>query len=140
MLDLRADAFESGTTLCRRIRETHPVPIIMVTAKSTENDVIVGPHTRPMSCCRVSTRPLLRIRYSSTSNSLSGNAVRTPSMRTSFRETHPVPIIMVTAKSTENDVIVGLEIGADDYVTKPSCHRWRGCGGSRSTIQDRCPR
>ena len=40
-----------------------------------------------------------------------------------IRETHPVPIIMVTAKSTENEVIVGLEIGADDYVTKPYSFR-----------------
>lgn len=30
-----------------------------------------------------------------------------------------VPIIMVTAKSAEIDTVVGLEIGADDYVTKP---------------------
>lgn len=30
-----------------------------------------------------------------------------------------VPIIMVTAKDTEIDKVVGLEIGADDYVTKP---------------------
>jgi phosphate regulon transcriptional regulator PhoB len=30
-----------------------------------------------------------------------------------------VPIIMLTAKSQESDKIVGLEIGADDYVTKP---------------------
>lgn len=30
-----------------------------------------------------------------------------------------VPIIMVTAKSTEIDTVVGLEVGADDYVTKP---------------------
>ncbi len=30
-----------------------------------------------------------------------------------------VPIIMVTAKSGEVDTVVGLEIGADDYVTKP---------------------
>ncbi|MCL5047186.1 MAG: response regulator transcription factor [Firmicutes bacterium] len=30
-----------------------------------------------------------------------------------------VPIIMLTAKSTEIDTVVGLEIGADDYVTKP---------------------
>ena len=30
-----------------------------------------------------------------------------------------VPIIMVTAKSTEIDTVVGLEIGADDYVAKP---------------------
>ena len=30
-----------------------------------------------------------------------------------------VPIIMVTAKGTEIDAVVGLEVGADDYVTKP---------------------
>jgi two-component system response regulator RegX3 len=30
-----------------------------------------------------------------------------------------VPIIMVTAKSAEIDAVVGLEVGADDYITKP---------------------
>lgn len=30
-----------------------------------------------------------------------------------------VPIIMVTAKGTEIDTVVGLEVGADDYVSKP---------------------
>src|SRR5260370_764456 len=30
-----------------------------------------------------------------------------------------LPIIMVTAKSTETDKVVGLELGADDYMTKP---------------------
>jgi two-component system phosphate regulon response regulator PhoB len=30
-----------------------------------------------------------------------------------------IPIIMVTAKSEETDVIVGLTLGADDYITKP---------------------
>ena len=36
-----------------------------------------------------------------------------------LRTKSKVPIIMVTAKSTEVDVVVGLEVGADDYVTKP---------------------
>jgi two-component system phosphate regulon response regulator PhoB len=35
------------------------------------------------------------------------------------RRTARVPIIMVTAKGEESDVVVGLELGADDYVTKP---------------------
>ncbi|HEY5502329.1 MAG TPA: response regulator transcription factor, partial [Candidatus Anoxymicrobiaceae bacterium] len=35
------------------------------------------------------------------------------------RAASSVPIIMVTAKDSEMDEIVGLEIGADDYVTKP---------------------
>jgi two-component system response regulator RegX3 len=36
-----------------------------------------------------------------------------------IRSESNVPIIMVTAKDTELDKVVGLEIGADDYVTKP---------------------
>ena len=35
------------------------------------------------------------------------------------RITAAIPIIMLTAKSQESDKIVGLELGADDYVTKP---------------------
>ena len=30
-----------------------------------------------------------------------------------------VPIMMMTAKSDENDIVMGLEVGADDYITKP---------------------
>ncbi len=35
------------------------------------------------------------------------------------RKTAPIPVIILTAKSQESDKIVGLELGADDYVTKP---------------------
>ena len=35
------------------------------------------------------------------------------------RATSDVPIIMLTAKDTEIDKVIGFEIGADDYVTKP---------------------
>jgi two-component system response regulator RegX3 len=37
----------------------------------------------------------------------------------SIRARSSVPIIMVTAKGTEIDTVVGLEVGADDYVAKP---------------------
>ena len=37
-----------------------------------------------------------------------------------LKETHPeLPIVMLTAKSQEADIITGLDLGADDYITKP---------------------
>ncbi|OAN47467.1 DNA-binding response regulator [Chloroflexus islandicus] len=36
-----------------------------------------------------------------------------------LRERSPVPVLMLTARSEEVDRVLGLEIGADDYVTKP---------------------
>ena len=36
-----------------------------------------------------------------------------------LRSRSTVPIIMVTAKGSEIDTVVGLEVGADDYVSKP---------------------
>lgn len=40
-----------------------------------------------------------------------------------IRSESSVPIIMLTAKDTEVDKVVGLELGADDYVTKPYSSR-----------------
>lgn len=40
-----------------------------------------------------------------------------------MRAKHSIPIIMVTAKDSELDKVVGLELGADDYVTKPFSNR-----------------
>lgn len=36
-----------------------------------------------------------------------------------IRKTHDMPIVMLTAKDSEIDKVLGLELGADDYVTKP---------------------
>ena len=58
-----------------------------------------------------------------------------------LRKISQVPIIMVTAKGAEIDTVVGLEVGADDYVTKPyrmrelvarmrAVMRRQGAGGS----------
>jgi len=40
-----------------------------------------------------------------------------------IRSTSAVPIIMLTAKDSEVDIVVGLELGADDYITKPYSSR-----------------
>ncbi|EDB2680069.1 response regulator transcription factor [Listeria monocytogenes] len=39
------------------------------------------------------------------------------------RKKYDMPIIMVTAKDSEIDKVIGLELGADDYVTKPFSNR-----------------
>ncbi|HJR26845.1 MAG TPA: response regulator transcription factor [Acidimicrobiales bacterium] len=64
-----------------------------------------------------------------------------------LRRRSQVPIIMVTAKGGEIDTVVGLEVGADDYVTKPyrlrelvarmrAVLRRRAAEGSTSTLSD----
>ena len=40
-----------------------------------------------------------------------------------LRQRSSVPVIMLTAKDAEIDKVVGLELGADDYVTKPYSSR-----------------
>jgi len=55
-----------------------------------------------------------------------------------IRARSSVPIIMVTAKSTEIDTVVGLEVGADDYVAKP--YRLRELVSRMRAVLRRAPR
>ena len=47
-----------------------------------------------------------------------------------LRSRSSVPVIMVTARDSEIDKVVGLELGADDYVTKPYSARANSLRGS----------
>ncbi len=55
-----------------------------------------------------------------------------------IRKKSQVPIIMVTAKGAEIDTVVGLELGADDYVTKP--YRLRELVARMRAVLRRAPR
>ena len=55
-----------------------------------------------------------------------------------LRKKSRVPIIMVTAKGAEIDTVVGLEVGADDYVTKP--YRLRELVARMRAVLRRSPR
>jgi len=55
-----------------------------------------------------------------------------------LRKRTQVPIIMVTAKGAEIDTVVGLEVGADDYVTKP--YRLRELVARMRAVLRRAPR
>jgi DNA-binding response OmpR family regulator len=62
-----------------------------------------------------------------------------------LRNMHRMGIIMVTARTEETDKIIGLEVGADDYITKPFSlrelvARIRGCAGSKDgrALRRRC--
>jgi two-component system response regulator RegX3 len=55
-----------------------------------------------------------------------------------LRSRSRVPIIMVTAKGSEIDTVVGLEVGADDYVTKP--YRLRELVARMRAVLRRSPR
>ncbi len=54
-----------------------------------------------------------------------------------LRKKSRVPIIMVTAKGAEIDTVVGLEVGADDYVTKP--YRMRELVARMRAVMRRAP-
>ena len=54
-----------------------------------------------------------------------------------IRSRWPIPVILLTARSEESDRIVGLELGADDYVTKPFSPRELVLGARRAAARRR---
>lgn len=52
-------------------------------------------------------------------------------------DTRRVPVILISAKSTELDRVRGLEIGADDYITKSFRRYGTDCEGQSSSSQNR---
>ncbi len=79
------------------------------------------------SCCLANTAPTRRIRESLLGkinpdlvllDLMLPNVPGTEVCR-QLRARSTVPIIMLTAKDSEVDIVVGLELGADDYITKP---------------------
>jgi two-component system phosphate regulon response regulator PhoB len=54
------------------------------------------------------------------------------------KRTEHVPVIMLTARGTENDKLAGLDVGADDYITKPFSPRELN-GRIRAVLRRRAP-
>ena len=123
-----------GLDVTRRLRREGELPIIMLTARDDETDKLIGLElgaddyvTKPFSprelVARV--RAVLRRRDPERGGAdivlldlmlpgMSGTEVCR-----ALRTTSTVPVIMLTARDSEIDKVVGLELGADDYVTKP---------------------
>jgi DNA-binding response OmpR family regulator len=57
-----------------------------------------------------------------------------------IREASNVPVIMLTAKGEEDDRVRGLELGADDYITKPFSPREWSAGSRRSSAARKAQR
>ena len=101
-----------GFDICRRLRqEKCHVPILMVTAKTEEVDKVLGLElgaddyiTKPFSIREV----LARVKAIFRRVEVDQGAQRPDAA-----------ILMVTAKTEEVDKVLGLELGADDYITKP---------------------
>ena len=56
-----------------------------------------------------------------------------------LRETSSLPVIMVTAREEERDKILGLETGADDYITKPFSVKELAARIKATSVPMECP-
>ena len=98
-----------GFQVLQKIREKNNVPVLMLTAKSDEEDKVSG---------------LRLLEENKDACSLIILDVMMPDMDgfqvlQKIRERNNVPVLMLTAKSDEEDKVSGLRLGADDYLTKP---------------------
>ena len=143
-----------GLSVCKRIKNTMNVPILMVTAKDSEVDKILGLElgaddyvTKPFSIRELIARikaNLRKVEASVASGQITNgvqkkeNIIKVGVLTLDLdrfdvmlpkidgltvckriKSQMNVPILMVTAKDEELDKIIGLELGADDYITKP---------------------
>ena len=130
VLDLMLPGMD-GLEVCRRLRARWPIPVVMLTALGDETDRLVGYEpgaddyvTKPFSPRELALRVrsvLRRSRGTGLPDKLDLGLPDVPgeAIVREVRADGLTPILMLTAKSTEEDRIRGLELGADDYVTKP---------------------
>ena len=111
---------KSGTEVLKEVREKLDIPIIMLTAKSSEIDKVLGLElgaddyvTKPFSTRELIARVKVNLRRMAKQEEEEKEETKEE------EKIKDIPIIMLTAKSSEIDKVLGLELGADDYVTKP---------------------
>ena len=92
--------------------------------RASPNPCCVRSNGRASTChtsCRATMRSTRPSRASTSCSSTSRCPTSTASRcaGTLRRQDERLPIIMLTARSEETDIVVGLDAGADDYITKP---------------------
>jgi DNA-binding response OmpR family regulator len=96
------------------VEDDHTVRTLVRMLLEDEGLRVVEAATGPQAVERFSAEPVDLVLLDLRLPGLSGFEVCRQVRRTS-----DVPIIMVTAQNDSHDVVAGLEVGADDYVTKP---------------------
>ncbi|MFD7919250.1 response regulator transcription factor [Streptomyces sp. NPDC059740] len=107
------------------MRNSHPARILVVDDDPTVAEVVTGYLVRAgHTVDRAADGPTALARAEEAAPDLVVLDLMLPGMDglevcRRLRERGPVPVIMLTARGEEDERILGLEVGADDYVTKP---------------------